>query len=185
MNLGTIQLDKYKNVIESTTRGSTKGLPAYRVNVNGCWIPKDIKPRTNGYFEITRLHNRKKYRVILHTLSYFLSIGFSNASSESMVCHREICEGYRGCFNPDHLYLGDAISNAKDRELFGVHQRGESNTRAKLTATDVREILALLDAGCKQTTIASKFDVSNVQISHIKRGAKWKHISRAKRLDKK
>ena len=175
-----LNIKKYKDVIELMNNGLVKRLPAHSVNANGCWIAKGIKPQDDGYIRIGRSYNRKVYQLNLHVLSYFLSRGFDNASDESMVCHRAVCRGFSACYNPDHLYLGDAKSNAVDRKNFGVHNRGEAHGLAKLSEANVRKILELLSAGFKTTTIARIFNIDRTTISLIKTGKRWTHIPRIK-----
>lgn len=57
-----------------------------------------------------------------------------------------------------------------------MDSRGEMNTMAKLSATDVREIRKLLSQGISQAIIGNKFGVGSRCISKIKTGVRWKHL---------
>lgn len=94
-----------------------------------------------------------------------------------MICHT--CDN-PSCVNPNHLFLGTAADNAKDRESKGrgannrPPNKGEANGRAKLTVKDVQEIRRLLNEGHSGRSIAKQFGVSGVMVSFIKRGLSWK-----------
>lgn len=167
----------YIHIISLINQGQTQGLPTHTTNHNGCWIPPN-KPNKEGYVQVGRRLVGRRLIVWLHTLSYFLHNGFDGANEHSQVCHKEICNGLRACFNPDHLYLGDAKSNALDRVAYGISYgvRGEAHTNSKLTEADVRKIRDMLNAGFKQTSIAQAFNVSQRLISHIKHRKRWHHI---------
>ena len=77
------------------------------------------------------------------------------------------------CVNPDHLFLGDATINMRDKMSKGRHvgaKKGEANHFAKLTKADVLEILS---SNKIQKVLAKIYGVSQSQISNIKRGVRW------------
>lgn len=84
------------------------------------------------------------------------------------------------CVRPDHLYLGTARDNAKDRanRRRGKEDRqsGAANDNAKLTEADVWAIVAALEEGVSQTAIAGRFGVKQPQISRIARRVSWRHL---------
>lgn len=57
--------------------------------------------------------------------------------------------------------------------------RGERHPGARFTDADVLEVLRLLRAGVRQQDIADRFGVHNSQISMIKMGKAWAHLSAA------
>lgn len=57
-----------------------------------------------------------------------------------------------------------------------VNVKGERNPRAKLTESDVLEILDMLDAGARTCDVAEIFNVSPGHISNIKAGRYWAHL---------
>lgn len=78
------------------------------------------------------------------------------------------------CGNPAHLYAGTDRENNLD--AFSRHRRtnrGESNPRAVLTETAVREIREKLQRGARQKVLASAFGVSASLIHEIKMGRVW------------
>lgn len=84
------------------------------------------------------------------------------------------------CVRPDHLYLGDAADNARDRARRARgrenRQNGRANANAKLSEGDVRAILAALQAGATQMAVAERFGVKQAQISRIARRENWHHL---------
>lgn len=84
------------------------------------------------------------------------------------------------CWNPDHLYAGDAMTNAHDRERRSTYdRRGEANGGGgKLTSTDVLEIVRLYNAGDRsQQSIGDQFGVTQVMVGRIVRGQSWAHVT--------
>ncbi len=99
-------------------------------------------------------------------------------------CHGSIPSGLhvlhkcdvRHCVNPDHLFLGTNLDNIADKMAKGRQAKGESAANVKLTNSQVREIL-LFDPATSNVKIAEKYGVSDVTISRIRRGLRWKCIS--------
>lgn len=92
------------------------------------------------------------------------------------ICHH--CDN-PPCVNPGHLYIGNAQTNADDRESrsrSGKHKRcGENNANSKLTWAQVREIRALYATGeWTQTKLAERFDALQVNISRVVNHKSWK-----------
>lgn len=83
------------------------------------------------------------------------------------------------CINPEHLFLGTYRDNAIDREAKGRggQYRGEDHGRAKITESDVIEILRLCSHGCRNKDIAKKFSVSTSLVSAIKSRRIWRHLA--------
>jgi len=80
----------------------------------GCWnwvLGKD----KNGYgkVKISRRHFRA------HRISAMLFLGF-NINSSLLVCHK--CDN-PSCVNPNHLFIGTDLDNAKDRDKKGRNGR--------------------------------------------------------------
>ena len=82
-------------------------------------------------------------------------------------------QGHKGCVSPQHLRWATPSENQGDRLLHGTHNRGERNSRAKLTAEQVLEILALLKQGVTQKEIGGLYGVARYTVSDIKRGRCW------------
>lgn len=92
-----------------------------------------------------------------------------------MVLHK--CIGTPQCVNPDHLYLGDALQNARDCIDQGrkVTLRGDDNPISILTEAQVREIKPLKGI-TPSSELAVKYKCSRSAIHNIWYGHNWKHV---------
>lgn len=84
------------------------------------------------------------------------------------------------CVRPDHLYVGTATDNARDRASRQRgrenQQSGRANPNAKVTEDDVRAIIAELGRGVTQMEIARRFGIKQPQVSRIARRVTWRHL---------
>lgn len=89
-----------------------------------------------------------------------------------LVCHT--CDERR-CINVDHLFLGTNADNMADMRAKGrsYDRHGEKNPKAKLTATQAREIFS---ASGTHADIAAQFGVSPSAVAFIKHKRSWRHI---------
>lgn len=81
-------------------------------------------------------------------------------------------KGHEGCVTKGHLSWKTHAENMVDMVEHGTSLRGLRNPRAKLTETEVRQILALKGKRTQQT-IADQFGVGRAAISHIMNGTRW------------
>jgi hypothetical protein len=81
-------------------------------------------------------------------------------------------KGKIGCIAPGHLEWKTQAENEADKLVHGTHGRGERNSQAKLTETDVREIIALKGAE-PQSKLAERFRVAPQTIASIHTGRSW------------
>lgn len=94
------------------------------------------------------------------------------------VCHR--CHnGHLGCVNPEHLYAGSALDNARDAKLSGrarkpTSQRGERHHSAKLTVDGASLIheFAWCD-GWKSEALGRLAGVSGRVVRKIVQTGRW------------
>ncbi len=89
------------------------------------------------------------------------------------VLHR--CDN-RWCVNPDHLFLGSALDNMRDKVAKGRQLRGTANPGAKLTEAAVWEIRRERAQGVSCPVLAKRFNVSPSLISMAARGVVWGHL---------
>lgn len=87
------------------------------------------------------------------------------------VCHK--CDN-RKCVNPDHLFLGTKKENNSDMAQKKRSALGVRNGHAKLTEGQVVEIYSSRDSYSK---IAKRIGISITQISAIKTGREWAHVT--------
>jgi DNA-binding transcriptional regulator YiaG len=80
-----------------------------------------------------------------------------------------------GCVNPRHLAWKTPKENQADKIIHGVHNRGERNGNAVLTAEKVQEIRRL-KASVPRKKLAEIYGVTLQTISKVTTGARWSHI---------
>lgn len=136
---------------------------------SGCWLWIGGL-NSSGYGKIR--HKGKMQRA--HRISYELHYG--SIPPGMQVCHR--CD-VRSCVNPDHLFMGSDLDNAKDREAKGRgnQPKGRSNAWAKLTEQQVIEIRAKKANGQTARSIAREYGIAHSSVLNIYHGKKWKHVS--------
>jgi hypothetical protein len=103
-------------------------------------------------------------------------VTYGDVPERMMTCHHR-CD-VRACINPDHLFLGDALANAEDRDAKGraVNLKGSENGNAVLNEDQVREIMRQLLQGRRVTEIARQNGVPKQTIGSIKHGQSWTHL---------
>ena len=108
---------------------------------------------------------------LAHRCAWVLSNG--DIPQKMEVCHR--CDN-PSCCNPNHLFLGTHTDNMKDMISKGrcFDKRGERNSNAKLTKSDVVEIYRRHNGGEPQREIARDFGVTQSAVSYILKGKSWK-----------
>ena len=109
-----------------------------------------------------------------HRAAWMLTYG---DPGEKFVCHS--CDN-PSCVNPAHLFLGDALDNARDMAGKGRHGRVVSprSNRAKLTAAEVLEMRRLSDEGLTNSEIARRFPhVRTNTVSRAVRGLTWRNLN--------
>ena len=112
--------------------------------------------------------------MVVHRLSYEMHHGVK-LSPDQAVCHS--CD-VRRCVNPNHLWLGSAADNNRDRHLKGrsrgASHSGAKNPMSKLTDDDVRAIRASKGTLAE---VASQFGITVQTVRNIKLRHTWKHVS--------
>ncbi len=103
---------------------------------SGCWLWTHSTFKTGyGKFRIGRSGTH-----YAHRLAYELHHGV--APGKAFVCHR--CDN-RLCINPEHLFLGDALTNNRDMAAKGRTQSGADHWMRRRP-----DASAILSAGCKR-----------------------------------
>lgn len=107
-----------------------------------------------------------------HRLSYFVFVG---ELTEPMVCHA--CDN-PVCINPNHLFLGTAMTNRQDAfskgRLTECVRNGEKCQWHKLTAAQALEVFR---SNSPRGELARKFGVTTQAIAAIKHRRCWKWLT--------
>ena len=133
---------------------------------NGCWLWKGSLFKT-GYGQIAIEKGRPGYT---HRVSYELFCGYIPA--HLYVLHR--CD-VRNCCNPEHLFLGTQKENVHDMIAKGKQPIGEKHVGHKLTDKQIQEIISSPLSSLK---LSSEYGVSSSLIRRIRRGERWRHITK-------
>lgn len=115
-----------------------------------------------------------------HRAAYKFLVG--TVCDDLMVLHT--CNN-RACVNPNHLYLGTAIDNNRDRDRDGrqARLRGELAGMARLTWMDIREIRRSYRSGTETyKSLGRRFRVDPTNIGHIIQERTWKEEWRPKNV---
>lgn len=82
------------------------------------------------------------------------------------------------CVNPDHLFKGTALDNARDAakkgRMRGNKLRGEQCSWSRLNWKTVRTIRHLYSNGTKQADLARRFKIGTAHVHYIVSGKMWK-----------
>ncbi len=128
----------------------------------GCWIwTASRNARGYGYFDHGYAH-RFSYTTFVEAIP-----------AGAMVLHR--CDN-PPCVRPDHLFVGDAADNARDRDSKGRANtpKGATHGMAKLTPRQAWAIRVCATLGDSTMMIARWFGISEAQVSRIRNGSRWR-----------
>lgn len=133
---------------------------------NDCWEWQGARHK-KGHGQL-RLFGRGW---LAHRVMYMLSKG-----DPTGLIIRHTCDN-PPCCNPKHLLAGTHQDNVNDCVTRNRHAKGEKMGSAKLTATDVQQIKALLKLGTPQSIIARSYQINQSSVSDIHTGKTWSHIT--------
>ncbi len=146
---------------------------------SGCWLW--LRGMARGGYGKQRMG---KKTTTAHRASWMIYKGPIPAGL--YVCHR--CD-VPSCVNPDHLFLGTAYDNVKDRDKKGrgsqgqrhaklcAELRGEKHGMSKLCEKDIHNIRDLLSKGETLSSIGRRYGVNLSAIHKIKIKKTWAHVS--------
>jgi hypothetical protein len=132
---------------------------------DSCW-PWLGYIRANGYgsIQISGV-DRSVHRVVFELVHGSIESGNS-------ILHK--CDN-RKCANPEHLYQGTQLDNARDAVRRGRQVKGERQHSAKLTENCVRRIRLLIGA-FSYYELANMFGVHWTSIWNVTTGKTWRHV---------
>jgi hypothetical protein len=146
-----------------------------------CWLWQ--RGLRNGYGSFY-LNGKSQ---LAHRVAYELAYG--PIQDGQQVCHK--CDVKR-CVRPDHLFLGTALDNVRDRvkkarsasgDNHGSRRHPERMKRGlchpfhKLTEDNVRQIRAEHNKGVSVPSLAQRFGITRGAIGHIVKRTNWKHVT--------
>jgi hypothetical protein len=136
----------------------------YEVDSKGCW--NCTSHCLNGGYPMFR-RNGQRVRLSRWVLQEKLGRPIKEGL---LACHR--CNNTT-CVNPDHIYEGTPLENAKDCLNAGTHVSltGESNPASKLTEDSVRYIRSNPDI--PQRKLAEILGVSQTAVWQVRNHVKW------------
>lgn len=135
-----------------------------------CWEWKKGILRTGyGAFYMQR-GNRKTFHS--HRISWEMH-NSAHIPTGGMICHT--CDN-RKCVNPNHLYLGNSITNNRDTI---ARRRGNRTLGNNCSWTKIpdEDIMSILKSSETQKVLAAKYGVHQSTISDIKRGKRRSSVS--------
>lgn len=141
-----------------------------------CWEWKGAK-FDMGYGMFTAWRGRGGRRTFAaHRIAWMMNSGLDIPHGK-WICHS--CDN-RICVNPSHLYLGTPRENNLDTIRRGRANRtmGSDCAWAKITESQVMEILTSTYGKGANSAFAKKFGISQSQVSHIRSGKRWSHMKK-------
>lgn len=124
-----------------------------------------------GYGQVKPPKGFGRRNFYAHRVAFTLTYGGIPDGLE--ICHA--CDNPK-CCNPKHLFAGTRAANATDMAMKMRSTWGERSGTAKLKSQDVIEIRGLLSEGLPQQAIAKQFGISQIQVSRIHTGKRWKKL---------
>lgn len=156
--------------------GMFRGLPSlerfrmqYKVAESGCWV------WTGGVDQDEYGTFRAEASGELYQRAHRWSWAYHNNQKippGGMICHK--CDAPR-CVNPDHLFLGDALSNMQDKIAKGRQRVAFGAHAAKAKLTDGQASAILADPR-PYAAIAADYGVTASTVGSIKQRSSWRHI---------
>jgi hypothetical protein len=127
---------------------------------SGCWMWRSTVKR-DGYGQFW--YEGKPVKA--HHVSYRLHKG--PIPTGAWVCHT--CD-VKTCVNPEHLYVGDARTNARDRDQRQRHIGRRKRADLPLIEATVKEIHRLRAEGLSQIAIGRRVGYAQPTVSKILNG---------------
>lgn len=137
------------------------------LKTDNCWNWTGCK--TRGYGKLQLWKNKTRQLSSAHRISWI--IHFGDIPDGLFVLHS--CDN-ASCVNPDHLFLGTALDNARDRSLKGRSAIGERGGNNKWSVSVVRRIRSMRDQGL--SSISRITGVPETTVGHILSGRTWKNL---------
>lgn len=114
--------------------------------------------------------------ILAHRFSWMIH----NGPIPSGMCVLHRCD-IRHCVNPDHLFLGTYLDNARDRDAKKrrTAPRGQANGAARLNDNTIREIRSMRRSGLTSVEIGRLHGIRHSHVLSICAGKLWAHVEDA------
>jgi hypothetical protein len=140
----------------------------------GCWEwQRFLNHGGYGRLVIGSRIDKTRTTILAHRYAWITYVG---AIPDGLyVLHK--CDNRR-CLNPDHLFLGSKLDNARDRDAKGRNRPliGTDQKAAKLTDEAVIRMRKLRASGISYIRIANMFCVHKKTCMNAIKGLRWKHV---------
>lgn len=139
----------------------------YTKQPSGCW-EWNLALDKNGY----GLYTIERKQIQAHRFT-FLADGIDIKGKH--VCHK--CDN-PSCVNPEHLFVGSALDNNRDKVSKNRQSRGMTHGKSKLTNDDIiaiREEFKNPRRGLIRT-LCKKYNISYPWMKRIQNNTAWTHI---------
>lgn len=133
----------------------------FAIKKDGCWDWDGCKANGYGVFRLRGKHYKA------HRASWVIANG--DIPKGIFVLHK--CDN-PPCSNPEHLFLGTAVDNSRDKLRKNRRTGGE-----KLSEEQVKEIRNLLKMGVTGVRIQKDYSISETTVTNIKLNRTWKDIN--------
>lgn len=130
-----------------------------------CWIWQGEK-RPDGYSKFSR----RGVTAYAHRVVCGLLVESVDGLQVMHLCDEP------DCVNPHHLVTGTPKDNFHDCMRKGRHSYGVKRPNAKLTESDVAEIIRRAVAGEHHKSIAKDYGISSVRVGKVARRQIWAHV---------
>ena len=140
--------------------------------LNGCWEWQGAKTRGGyGHFRLRIGEAWKMYKAHRFSYEYHWNNGH-RLSTQLLVCHK--CDNPK-CVNPDHLFVGTAGDNQKDKLNKGRHKWGRTQGHNLLSFEIAEQIRKKYDeTGLSMAKLGIMFNTSASQVCRIINNKIWK-----------
>lgn len=171
------------------------GFPGYRAGSDGtiwsCWKRVTRGTQRGGTFGVASnewkqlkayllVSDRRQYTLVVNGKhitrkgAQLVCLAFHGAAPEGTEC----CHKDGDCTNdkPSNLSWASHSENEKDKKRHGTNAKGERTSHAKLTTSNVTEILRRAANGDRPVDIAREFPVSDSAIRAVIKRRNWAHV---------
>ena len=133
------------------------------------WVDKD------GYLRVQNTLADGKVYIAVHRAVAEVYVQNPNPDKFKIVNH---LNGVTSDNRVENLEWTDYKNNRAHAVVSGnVDSKGVNSSQAKLTNSDVLEIVQLINSGMRNTDIANIYGVTRSNISYIRSGKSWSHLT--------